>query len=448
MWARTQGLTLNSEWRIRQNTGASPTGEYKRSHLQSFLGYLCLPAGGDDSWQRGKGFTLESLTIALLGEAELVLDYLNFCKERTHSKSFNTATNTFLAFSAQLLLPKTGYLWQQPEFGARLPLPVPPDEWHGWCEGNLEKLLGIRKDINTSKNGKFKHTRDPFEAVRDIIEQNQHPVTVLMGMAKNMESLIPLLKKNSPEKLAIHVRNLTLVKMATANPLRAENFSMLRFIPKNPDDLLDPGRLYVETETESHLYQKPDGSFWLRFTKGEMKFGTLDVPLPKSVSGTLRDYLFNHRPVLNKTVKRAIKERREKFGLPLLSQDEELAIDCCTLVFRPFGRLEPLGFEKLKTYRGTEQVTKFNLLFTMTRLTQRFIPGSKGFGLHAYRHIVASEYIKNHPNGYAVAAAALNNTEAMVRKHYAWVRPCDRIKPWNDHFEKLQEAMDKGEITD
>jgi hypothetical protein len=447
IWARTQKLRLNSEWRIRKNLGTSPTAEYKKLHLRGFFGYLCLPETGEDSWQKGKGFSQDALTIALIGDAELVFDYINFCKGRTLSQSYNTATNTFLAFCAQVLRPETGYLWQQPEFGMRLPRAISKDEWRDWCADNLEKILGIRKDINNSKNSSFALTRDPFEAVRDIIENNQHPITVLMELAKTMESLIPLLKRGSPYRLALHMRNLTLVKLATANPLRTENFAMMRFIPKNPDDLIDPNRLYVQTEPDSNLYQRPDGSFWLRFTTGEMKYGVVDVPLPPSVCGTLKEYLFNHRPVLNRGVKRELNKLRSINGLVPLTADEESAIDHCHFLFRPDGAFGQMKLDTLKAYRGTEQISNHSLRDVVMTVTQRLIPDCKGFSLHAFRHIVASEYIKNYPNGYAVAAAALNNTEEMVRKHYAWVRPCDRIKPWNEHFEKMQEAVNKGEIA-
>ena len=56
------------------------------------------------------------------------------------------------------------------------------------------------------------------------------------------------------------------------------------------------------------------------------------------------------------------------------------------------------------------------------------------------------EYIKNEPNGLEVAAEALHNTVDMVRKHYSWVVVGDRIKPWNDYYERLKMMHDQGEI--
>jgi hypothetical protein len=58
---------------------------------------------------------------------------------------------------------------------------------------------------------------------------------------------------------------------------------------------------------------------------------------------------------------------------------------------------------------------------------------------------VTSDYIKNHPRGYE-EAAALHNTAATVRKHYAWIEVSDLIKPWSNYHEQLKEKYDKGEI--
>jgi integrase len=222
---------------------------------------------------------------------------------------------------------------------------------------------------------------------------------------------------------------------------------MMKFIPKNPDDLLDKERTFIETEPESNLYLKPDGSLWVRFTRDEMKVGELDVPLPRSVWATLRDYLFNHRPVLNREIRLSLNRLREIHGVASLTPEEERAIHRCPFLFRPIGSFAAMKRETLKAFKGTEQISSFGLRTTVLWLTQRFIPGCKGFSLHAFRHIVACEYIKNYPEGYEVAAAALNNTVEMVKKHYAWVRPCDRIRPWYEHFEKVQEAMEKGEVV-
>ena len=79
-------------------------------------------------------------------------------------------------------------------------------------------------------------------------------------------------------------------------------------------------------------------------------------------------------------------------------------------------------------------------------LTSKHLRESKGFCAHACRHLVATEYIKNEPNGVDVAAVALHNTVEMVRKHYSKVVVGDRIKPWNDYYERLKGMHDLGEL--
>jgi hypothetical protein len=86
------------------------------------------------------------------------------------------------------------------------------------------------------------------------------------------------------------------------------------------------------------------------------------------------------------------------------------------------------------------------MVFTLLKLTSKYLPESKGFCANACRHLVATEYIKNHTDGWEVAAAALHNTSAMVRKHYAWVEADDLIRPWSNHHEDIKRQHDRGEI--
>jgi integrase len=80
------------------------------------------------------------------------------------------------------------------------------------------------------------------------------------------------------------------------------------------------------------------------------------------------------------------------------------------------------------------------------RLTSKYLPDSKGFSAHACRHLVATEYIKNFPDGWEVAAAALHNTVEVVRRHYSWVEDEDLIKPWSEYHEQLKKSYDRGDL--
>lgn len=480
-WASEQGFETNSEWRIRWNTNRCPTAEMNLGFVRGFLGFLCLPETATDKRVAGLGFDPQNLTLALLTDADLVRRFLDFMKCRSVSASFNHGTLKFISLCTMLTRKDTGYLRQRPEFGARLPQPVAETDWPSWCERNRLKLLEFRKEITSgkkskkSKNGKrdrVRMTRDPFEPVMDIITERQHPITVLFDLADRLESLTPLLERGSKHVLAIHSRSIFQVRLIGSNPLRGENFSMMTHIPQDQgtfekackryrEEKRMPGfsELYVETTKDSNLYQKPDGSWRLRFNERDFKNergedlepgvrnAPYDVPVVPSVWPALTEYLFRHRPVLNESLIGALRKVRAKRGLPVLTPEEELAVMRCRYVFRqgPQG-IHNIGTEQLLAGYGTGQTPVEALSSHILSLSSTYLPESKGFSAHACRHLVATEYIKNEPNGWDVAAEALHNTVETVRKHYSWVVVGDRIKPWNDHHERLKGMHDRGEI--
>lgn len=445
IWVEERGFKRNSEWRIRRNRGESPTAEIYRKRVDYFLGYLRQPTDGHP-WLRGKGLPVESHSLALLTNADLVISYVEFLRERTQAKAYNNGTITFVILGAMLMRKETGFLRQQPAYGLRLPEPVPADRWDEWCDTNRKRLTDFLKKISKSKNKPFHKTRDPFAPVRNIIEERQHPIGALMEMIAHMKRLIPLRTQNGPEFLAVHMRNLAFAEFITSYPLRVENFSLMKWIPSSAADILAYDKPFIETDEESNLYQKPDGSWWIRFDHMYVKNAkALDVPVAKSVVPSLKEYLFKHRPVLNRSIRRSLGWVREHSNLPPLTRAEERAVDLCSFVFRPCPmHIRKKSVANLGGYKGVDQIMTANLSQAMFVLTQKLIPNCKGFRPHAVRHIVASEYIKNYPNGYAVAAAALNITEKVVREHYAWVRPCDQIKPWQDYHENLRERFESG----
>lgn len=483
-WAVERGLETNSEWRIRWNTNRCPTAEMNLDLVRGFFGFLCLPETATDKRVAGLGFDPQNLTLALLTDADLVRKFLDFMKGRSVSGSFNSGTLRVLTLSMMLTRNETGYLRQRPEFGARLPQPVSETDWPSWCERNRLKMLEFQEEISNGKKGnqgskskkgkkdRVRMTRDPFEPVIDIIMERRHPITALFDLVDRLESLTPLLERGSKHVLAIHSRAIFQVRLIGSNPLRGENFSMMTHIPQDQGAFEkackryregtrtpDFSELYVETTRDSNLYQKPDGSWRLRFNERDFKNekgddlepgvrnAPYDVPVVPSVWPALTEYLFRHRPILNESLVGTLRVVRAKRGLPVLTPDEELAVMRCRYVFRqgPQG-VHNIGTEQLLAGYGTGQMPVEALSSHILFLTSTYLPESKGFSAHACRHLVATEYIKNEPNGWDVAAEALHNTPEMVRKHYSWVIVGDRIKPWNDHHERLKGMHDRGEI--
>jgi hypothetical protein len=68
------------------------------------------------------------------------------------------------------------------------------------------------------------------------------------------------------------------------------------------------------------------------------------------------------------------------------------------------------------------------------RYSQRFITGCAGFPAHCCRHIVATEWLKNHPGSYAVPASVLHDSEEMVKTTYDWCEQKDKAILWEHHL--------------
>jgi hypothetical protein len=402
-WARLQNKKRTSYWRVREEDGRCPTAELMSGFISSYFGYLCLPRA-ENPKEGGKGFKPDELSLALLSDSTLIYDYLEFKRERTYLKSHNSQTRVLLNFCCAILRPETGFLWQSPEFAGRLPKLIPEAEWHAWCKRHRDILKDFCKDFE--KQEKFKQTHDPFEGVRSIIMNEQHPIDVLLDLADAIESDTPP-RNFSPHGRAAHFQNLLLVRFATNVPLRVFNFSIMTYRPDNT----------------GHLYQRADGSWWLRFIPEQFKNqkgaankkNSYDVPVDESLRRYIEEYLFVHRPNL-------------------------MGADKCDYVFRPVTcnpHTKPL-----------ERVLEGTLSLRMYTLTQLYIPNCPGFRMHAVRHLVATEYIKNRPDGYAVAAAVLHDREKTVRDAYAWVLPKDKIEFWNKYHQEQKERHRREKDAD
>jgi len=280
--------------------------------------------------------------------------------------------------------------------GAKMPAPMPPDEWHGWCERHRVVLTTIIKDL--IRGGEIRKTRDPFEPIRSIIVNNQHPMDVLFRLADDYEAERPSAGSLAATR-ALHYQYLLLIKFATLIPLRGHNFATMTY----------------KADNTGNLYQKPDGSWWLRFEArdfknyaGAARDDNFDVPIHEMLWPYIEEFLSVHR--------RHLRGAAE-----------------CDYLLRP-GRGH--NRKDLK-----EPISVGLLSKNMLRITRQYIQNCPGFSMHAFRHLAATEYIKNNPAGFAVAAAVLHEKEETVRINYAWVVPADKFVFWNRYVGALMKDL-------
>lgn len=383
------GLKRRSAW--REKAGDSPSAEHNLGLLRSFYGYLGLSSENLDPALCGVGLAANDFTLAHLSDTSLVESYIEFRKNRSGGIYTREAV-TFLALCANVVRPATGFLEQQPMYGARLDPPVAPADWMEWCHAAHDRyvvILRTWKEDDLVRDG-----RVPQEPIAKILAQ-QHPLDVLIKLGDDMSAARPPATCR-PVHLAVHARNVLLVRMLTANPLRVKHFEIMTW----------------SDDERGNLFRKGDGSWWLRFAPWDFKNTRgaarekYEAPLPKSLWNLIAEYLQSHRP-------------------HLLGGGGE-----SDRVFLP-------SFRRWRDERTDEVICWYrNCMSGMLRhVTQRYIENCPGFGAHAFRHIIATDYIKNNPEGFEIAARVLHDKVATVLKEYKHLKTADYITHWNAYHE-------------
>lgn len=73
----------------------------------------------------------------------------------------------------------------------------------------------------------------------------------------------------------------------------------------------------------------------------------------------------------------------------------------------------------------------------VSRLTQRHVAGTDGFGLHAFRHLVATDLLKRCPNAFVTAAVLLNDSVEIVMRSYVHLQRDDSFVLHHKYLEGL-----------
>jgi len=398
----TNGLQRNSVWRVKPIEKVachkrfiawwkSPnpkevcvTATVNWDVIASFFGYLIR-----DSSLGGKGFSEETLSLAFLSDASLMLDYIEFKKNR--SGKYTEEVKRTLGFITSLLRNSTGFLVQHPKYGVRLPVPVSEANWASWCENNRITLVSVYNDLKKGKH--FQKGRDPREPVAKIIAE-AHPIHILLQMVKRMERKLTLAQHSLLR--AVRKRDVLLVKMLISNPLRVNHYSIMSYRKDNT----------------GNLYQDSLGTWRLRFQPIDFKnqkgaaSKDYDVALSRWIYKDVEEYITDHRPLMLHS------ETSDRFFLN-----------------------STMGSNGKWNFMATGQISD-----RLRKITREYIPGCPGFGPHAFRHIVATDYIKNNPNGFQVAANILHDKLATVMREYAHVKVADGFSHWTSYLDEQIDA--------
>ncbi|KGW85339.1 hypothetical protein [Burkholderia pseudomallei] len=348
----------------------------------------------------------ETLSLAWLSDSERVLACIQYQYDR--SGAYTRGTYTLISYTVQMLRPVTGYLWQKVDFADKLPEEVHAamgydrtmslDErrhvWQRWCESNRQRLYEIYKQLK--EQNLIKKGRNPEDVIRNILDKRR-PIEAIIEMVGRMKEALPSLNKRL-QRLAFE-RDILFIQMLMANPLRIHNYSIMTW----------------RSDNSGNLYQTEDGAWRIRFSPEDFKNqkGAAKNPYDVGVSKHLW-----------KDIEHYLKEIR-----PHLQGANE-----CDFVFRQSKANSPIG-EIQKAMAWATNYMSLRVLY----LTRTFIPNSQGFGPHAFRHIIATDYLKNHPHQYMSVAFILHDTLRTVMSEYAHVSTGHGFSLYTDYLDKLFE---------
>jgi|GEM_PF-7004892 len=433
-WVAAQGLERSRRgWRTRRNNQKNSTGEMKLRYLQNFYGYLCLPhtpessdfrglefdpdnvehkgVRGLDPHMVGLGLDPEKLSLALFVDTNLIHSHIEFLRGRAFGHVYNTYVRGFLNFCRQLVLPAKGFLWQHTRFGAEIHPPALSEiEWRERCEEAHRRIKNIIRNLESSEDEseKFRQSRDTsLKVVKPLIREREHPISVLTDIAEGLRRAFNLAR--TPVGKAVLFRNMVIVELLASNPMRAINMVEMTYVKGSKGNEEDP----------VNLYKIADGSYRLKYEVWELKNGThrgrYDLPVSAELTQDIDEYLAVWRPLL-------------------------AGAGECQYVFRPALNKSIAGRKssaKDRIENAVKPITVNYFSRIINSASRRFVPDCPGFGPHAARHFVATEWLKFNPSAYAVAATILHDSEKMAKESYSWVTPNDIIPFWMQHLGRV-----------
>jgi len=304
----------------------------------------------------GYGRSLSELrTIAWFSVPEVVDGYLSFLRDR--SGRVNNAARNLASFVVSLCAEPHGYLTHCPELFDALPADV--------SAGRPPDVL-TREAARTATDWRCRYTgrsRDPKLPLRTMASAGDLLANLWQGV-RNLDAAADRLPAGSRERAA-KKRDALLIALLLCVPLRIETCATLQ----------------VGQAIEDVLY-RTDAGYRLRIdnikNRRKRTGQNIDIPLPALLSDRITTYLESYRPAL-------------------------VATSGSLLLF-------PSSRNPTKTHRGLS-----NLIISRTRA---YVPGCPGIGPHAFRHVVATEYLRRHRGEHAAVARLLLVDLDTVLKTY------------------------------
>ncbi|MFM0059670.1 hypothetical protein PQR64_28960 [Paraburkholderia phytofirmans] len=402
-----EGATARNSWRLKplERVGlrvnwamlcdglVCVTGGAHWAFFGQYLGFLTSPHFGRSAIDRSHADTL-----AWLAVPAYIKSYVQFLRRRAGNITHHGVV-TFLNNVRSHLRATTGYVWLHSELaddlaaaGERQAAAIAQShsrdaDWQAYCERAHRELLTLERSLAAHSPARF--SRDPTRPIEQLLADD-FPLKRLVRFVRDLEADEP--PQLHRRDYAAWIRDVLLCKMLISNPLRASQFSTMRFRGQRPN-----------------LYQSAEGHWRLRFDPSDFKnekgaaSEPYDTAVEPSVSPWIRRYFVEARPLL-------VGADTDYVFLPAVTGPNRGA------------GYSALGLESAGNWNAD------NISKRVKTVTARYIEDTDGFGPHAFRHIVATDHLKRHPQDYMTVAQLLHDKLETVIKAYAHLRVDDGLR--------------------
>ncbi|MFS2135763.1 site-specific integrase [Duganella sp. Dugasp56] len=350
-----------------------PSADMFITKFRQFLGVILrlAPEMGGLSWTNAP-----EQSLAFCAYPKALECYLQWMTDQSGGIR-HKGQSVFASFVASLLRPQTGYLWQQPaQFRCKLPEEIRPqtdDAWQRMCEKTHNFLRAyIRSSTGTS--------RSPEEPIANLLALPEPFKPVRQAIERIQQEAAASLPGGINQ--ARHKRNALLLALLLSNPLRVRSLASLTWLPNGQ------GSLRGSSITGWRIVLLP-----VQLKNGGSQKRTYSVKVADWVKPLLDEYMEEYRDTL-------LEGKNSQYLL--------------------------VGDKKGGIWLG--------LSSTVLKLTRRYIPGSPGFGPHAFRHLVATTWLRQNPGDFLTVAELLNDSLATVLANYAHLRMEDSFARYESQF--------------
>lgn len=349
----------------RKGDKVCPTADLALSQMRAFLGVVTRlpPEAGGLAWAEPP---LTSL--ALCAHPRALECYLEWLSEQAEGIRHG-GHKTLAAHVACLVRPETGFLWQQAAvFRERLPAEIRPssaEEWKSMCDTSHRFL----RNYIQSASGKSRHPDEPIANLLALQDPFQPIIAAIDSIQEEAASCAP-----GGWLQAVRKRDALLLGLLLSNPLRVRTLMSLTWLPNGY------GAIRGNSATGWRIVLQP-----MQLKNGNSSGSrSYDVKVADWLKPMMDEYIEEYRDTLLR------------------------------------GKSSPYFFIGDIDGGIWEGMTK-----RVSKLTRKHIPGSPGFGPHAFRHLVATTWLRKNPGDFLTVAELLNDSLATVLANYAHLRRDD-----------------------